>query len=271
MSHLNVKILKVKIRSTIESILKSIVKSLLGRFYTYKIRYFFNKDKNQFYDSLTDLVMERVLADDAICVDVGCHEGAILDVMLAHAPAGKFYAFEPLPHLFAHLLGRYGKRAEINLYNLALSNAAGSTSFNHVISNPGYSGFIKRRYDRPVEEDTQITVNTALLDSLVDPGDAVNFIKIDVEGAELQVLQGARQLIKKHKPVIVFEHGLGAADIYGTTPTDIYELLCVECGLQISLMDRWLKNKPALTLDEFNRQFSQGLDYYFIAYAGTAD
>lgn len=267
MSHLNVNILKVKIKSTIKSTIKSILKSLLGRFYTYKIRYFFNKDKNQFYDSLTDLVMERVLADNAICVDVGCHEGAILDVMLAHAPVGKFYAFEPLPHLYAHLVRRYGKRADIHLYNLALSNEAGDTSFNHVITNPGYSGFIKRRYDRPLEEDTEITVKTALLDAVVESGDTVSFIKIDVEGAELQVLQGARQLLKKHKPVIVFEHGLGAADVYGTTPKDIYDLLCVECGLQISLMDRWLKNKPALTLEEFDRQFSLGLDYYFIAYS----
>jgi FkbM family methyltransferase len=254
-----------------KAVVKSVVKNLLGPYQTYKVRYLFNKDKNQLYDSLTFLVMERVLGENTVCVDVGCHEGVVLDVMLERAPEGTFYAFEPLPHLYDHLVRRYGDNHRVKLHNLALSNEAGTTSFNHVITNPGYSGFIKRRYDRPVEEDTQITVHTELLDNIVDPSDVLGFIKIDVEGAELQVLEGARGLIKKHKPVIVFEHGLGAADIYGTTPEDIFNLLCVECGLQISLMERWLKNKRPLSLEEFNQQFSRGLNYYFIAYPATTN
>ena len=61
----------------------------------------------------------------------------------------------------------------------------------------------------------------------------IHFMKIDVEGAELQVLRGAIQTILKYKPVIVFEHGLGAADHYGTKPEDIYDFLVSECGLSI--------------------------------------
>jgi hypothetical protein len=55
-------------------------------------------------------------------------------------------------------------------------------------------------------------------------------IKIDVEGAELLLIRGARETIAKNKPVIVFEHGLGGADSYGHTPEQVFDLL-IDCGL----------------------------------------
>lgn len=70
----------------------------------------------------------------------------------------------------------------MRLSDVALSDAKGTSSFNYVISNPAYSGFVKRRYDRPHEADTTITVRTNLLDDLIDPGDHVSVIKVDVEG-----------------------------------------------------------------------------------------
>ena len=90
-------------------------------------------------------------------------------------------------------------------------------------------------------------------------------MKIDVEGGEFLVLKGARELIKKNKPVIIFEHGLGASDYYGTKPEDVYNLLD-ECGLKISLMRLWLDNKAPLTLKKFKEIFDKNSYYYFIAY-----
>ena len=46
----------------------------------------------------------------------------------------------------------------------------------------------------------------------------IDFIKIDVEGAEFLVLSGAKNILLKSKPVVVFEYGLGASDFYGTDP-----------------------------------------------------
>jgi FkbM family methyltransferase len=222
-------------------------------------------DKNFYYDALTDLIFKRELRDDANCVDVGCHQGAILQMMMAYAPKGKFFCFEPLPHLFEFLTEHYGDNAQVSLNNVALSDSQGESSFNYVISNPGYSGLLKRRYDRPEEEDIKITVKTELMDTVL--GDTpVDVIKIDVEGAELQVLRGAKQLLKRDKPLVVFEHGLGAADYYKTRPEDIYELLCEDCGLSITLLNRFLKNQPPLTKAEFAEQFDQCLDYYFLAF-----
>ena len=222
-------------------------------------------DKNFYYDALTDLIFKRQLLDDANCIDVGCHRGAILQMMMACAPKGKFFCFEPLPHLFEFLNEYYGDNPQVSLHNVALSDSQGESSFNYVISNPGYSGLLKRRYDRPEEKDTEITVKTEQMDTVL--GDTrVDVIKIDVEGAELQVLRGAKGLLKRDNPLIVFEHGLGAADYYKTRPEDIYELLYEDCGLSITLLNRFLKNQSPLTKVEFTEQFDRCLDYYFLAY-----
>jgi hypothetical protein len=87
-----------------------------------------------------------------------------------------------------------------------------------------------------------------------------------VEGAELQVLKGAVKTIRRNKPVVVFEHGLGASDHYGTTPEDVHDLLVKDCGLHVSLLGRWLRNEGPLTKEEFSNQYYQRLNFFFMAY-----
>jgi hypothetical protein len=67
-------------------------------------------------------------------------------------------------------------------------------------------------------------------------------------------------------PVIIFEHGLGAADSYGTRPNQIFDLLCGECGLNISLLQSWLDKGRSLSRKGFEGQFDQRKNYYFIAH-----
>jgi len=222
-------------------------------------------DKNVFYNSLTDLIFRKILKDTSTCVDVGCHRGSILQIMMKYSANGKFFAFEPLPQQYKYLQEIYGNSKGVSVYNIALSDIAGESSFNYVISNPEYSGLIKRSYDRPTEEDTQITVKTDLMDNLLTDV-KIDLIKVDVEGAELQVFRGAKELIKRDKPAIIFEHGLGAADCYGTTPEDVYDLLNGYCGLDINLLDGFLVKKQPLSKSAFCEQFYKGLNYYFMAY-----
>lgn len=81
------------------------------------------------------------------------------------------------------------------------------------------------------------------------------------------MLQGGVETIRRCQPTIVFEHGLGAADHYGTKPEQIFELLVAQCGLKIYLMASWLKSRAAspLSLHEFQEQFWSGANYYFMA------
>ena len=221
---------------------------------------------HRLYDERTFQIIDRVLTSDSNCVDVGCHEGFILKRILQAAPDGRHFAFEPLPHLAARLRESF---PTVQVNELALSDEPGRASFVHVVSNPGYSGLRERRYDRPHEDLTQIDVQVDTLDRVLPDDLPIAFIKVDVEGAELGVLRGARETINRWRPHIVFEHGLGGSDYYGTKPQDVYELLVDDCGLRISLLERFLKRRRSLTRDEFVQQFESGANYYFVAHPPT--
>lgn len=245
---------------------RQFLKQIVGPAFAPKVRLLLGEiDKNTFYDVLAYEVMKRCLGRCSVCVDAGCHKGLFLEWMMQLAPDGTFYAFEPLPELYENLTASF-PFPQVKLFNLALSNQAGVATFNHVISNPGYSGLLKRRYDRPGETDCTISVSTDLLDNVIDEQDHIDFIKIDVEGAELQLLQGAISTIRRCRPIIVFEHGFGGADCYGTRPEHVYDLLCGDCGLKISLLECWLNGRRPLSRDGFRKQFDKDLNYYFIAH-----
>ena len=222
-----------------------------------------NFTKNQRYDAWTLKIMKRALKSTSNCVDVGSHKGEVLREMRAFAPEGKHFAFEPIPDLFADLKQRYNGNTTI--YNFALSDEEGTSTFQHVVSKPAYSGMKQRSYDHEPTIN-EIEVKTQTLDAILPKGTVIDLIKIDVEGAELQVLKGAKSIIKSNHPVVIFEHGLGASDHYGTTPEDVFSLLVDECGLSISLLPDYLDQKDSLSMEEFKDEFYTGRNYYFVAH-----
>lgn len=222
--------------------------------------------KNQRYDRLTKRVIAKVCQPTSNCADVGCHKGEILDLLMLAAPQGQHYGFEPIPVLFQNLKEKYSQREGCHILDIALSNRPGTSSFNYVVSNPSYSGLLKRNYDRPNEEDTQITVRTEKLDEVWPADLRLDVLKIDVEGGEQMVLEGAVSLLKRWKPTIIFEHGLGASEVYGSTPEQVFALL-ESCGLRVFLLENFLAGGASLTADGFARQFYERRNYYFVASA----
>ena len=224
--------------------------------------------KNQLYDQQTKQIIRRTCKVSSNSIDVGTHTGDILDLLLQQSPNGTHFGFEPIPVLYQQLQTKYSSNHNVHLYDYALCNSNGSTSFNYVTSNPSYSGIKKRSYDRKGETDTAIEVKTAKLDDLLlQKATKIDFIKIDVEGGELDVLKGASGLLNRDKPVVIFECGLGGTDIYAATPAQLFDFFETH-GFHISLLHSYLKNKPALTQAEFEEQYYKKLNYYFVAAAG---
>ncbi|HRE73087.1 MAG TPA: FkbM family methyltransferase [Flavobacteriales bacterium] len=234
--------------------LKSMVKGILKFI---PIRF----SRNQRYDAQTLEIMRRVLKPGSVCVDVGAHEGEILREMIKYAPGGKYFCFEPIPNLYEKVKRTF---PEAKVFDCALSDHKGSASFQYVVSNPAYSG-LKRREYKGKEEIKEIEVKTELLDDLLPLSEQIHLIKIDVEGGELGVLRGAEKLIRKWKPVVIFEHGKGASEFYGTGPDHVFSFF-QEAGMKISILNSYLNNAEALSAEEFKRQFEQGINYYFIAH-----
>lgn len=168
------------------------------------------------------------LREDSHCVDVGAHTGTILGTMLRLAPRGRHVAFEPLPHLAAQLRTQF---PTVDVREVALSDSARRAVFHYVRTNAEYSGLRRRTYPG-AERVEMIEVSTAALDDCLPADFRPAVIKIDVEGAEAEVLRGAARTISDHRPLILFEHGIGGADHYGTSPAEVFRLLC-DAGLRI--------------------------------------
>ncbi|HET6510469.1 MAG TPA: FkbM family methyltransferase [Baekduia sp.] len=168
-------------------------------------------------------IFAAALAPDSNCVDVGAHGGDVLDDLLRIAPHGRHLAFEPLPDLAAALQRRL---PSVDVRAVALSDTTGTATFAHVLDRPGWSGLKARPTpDGAAARVATISVPTQRLDDALPPGYVPRLVKVDVEGAELQVLRGARETLAAHRPIVVFEHGLGSADHYGTRPEDVHDLL----------------------------------------------
>jgi FkbM family methyltransferase len=191
------------------------------------------------------LLMAFLISEDSNCIDVGAHEGAMLADMQHLAPEGRHIAYEPLPHLYERLVGRF---PDVHVRRAALSDRAGETMFRWVKNMPGMSGLQERFY--PAEPEIEmISVRTERLDDTLDDDYVPSFIKIDVEGAEMLVLRGAERTLSRHHPVLVFEYGSGTQyTSYGTRPDEIWMFLS-ELGYRIFDLD----GEGPLSVDAFAR------------------
>jgi len=201
-------------------------------------------------------LIESRLAPDACCIDVGANIGEVLTEIVRVAPRGQHIAFEPIPALAAALAKRF---PDVVVHASALSDEAGEHAFAHVSSRPGWSGLRARPGVDPGDVE-HLTVPVQRLDDVLPEAYVPALIKIDVEGAELGVLRGAEQTLRVHQPLVLLEHGHGAAELYGTGPNDIYNML-TGLGYRIFGLDE----RGPLSAAEFADCFATGSRVNFLA------
>ena len=119
----------------------------------------------------------------------------------------KIYCFEPNPNSFKEL----SKFSELICHNYALGNTNEKKLLvmNTTTQNPEHGSLSDIRTEGWDKTETY-EVEIKRLDDF--KFDFVDFIKIDTEQYELEVIQGALKIIKKHKPTIFFENKRGEAD-----------------------------------------------------------
>ena len=151
----------------------------------------------------------------------------------------------------------------VEVHEAALSDHPGESEFAHIRgSAEGWSGLRFRPLPTGEVADLEnIAVRLEVLDDVLVPGYRPAVIKIDVEGAEEQVFRGALRTLRHHRPIVIFEHGVGSADHYGTTPGAIFTLLS-DIGYRIFDLDG---NGP-YTREEFERTFYACVRVNFVAH-----
>jgi FkbM family methyltransferase len=166
--------------------------------------------------------------------------------MLRLAPHGKHFAFEPVPHKAQWLQKKF---PEVTIHQMALSDTPGPLTFTENLTRPGFSGLVSTT--APHDQTREFTVNCDRLDNVLPPDHCVDFIKVDVEGAELLVLRGAVQTINRSHPPIIFESGPGGAVKFGLTRPQLFSFLTTDLGYSIFFFKDFLSNSSPLDLATF--------------------
>jgi FkbM family methyltransferase len=154
------------------------------------------------YDQLTVSIAQRVLAPGDAYVDAGAHAGTMLKQLRRCARGGRGFAFEPIPGLAAGIERRF---PDVTVRNVALGAEDGEIVFHHVVGNPSDSSIEERTERTSAFTVEEIRVELRRLDDCVPEDVSIRLMKIDVEGAELDVLRGAPRILTRDRPVIVFE------------------------------------------------------------------
>jgi FkbM family methyltransferase len=177
------------------------------------------------YERGTTKLFETLLHQGMTVVDAGAHVGyyTLLAARLV-GPKGRVYAFEPHPKNYALLKENlaFNGVTQVSAHEKAVSNRAsrkelflGGDSLTHSLY-------------QDAEAQASVSVETVALDDffLLEGWPPVDLIKIDVEGAEKEVLDGMRQLSRRNAGLkLVVEFGPGCLSRAGVDPQDLFAIL----------------------------------------------
>jgi len=179
------------------------------------------------YGELDTLTMKQHIKKNDIVIDVGANIGyyTLLFSRLTEN-FGKVFGFEPEPNNFELLR----KNVKINNYkNIILEEKAVSKNHGRINLHLAKNGIVGHRIYDSDNSSGSIDVEMISLDnyfSKLNLIEKINFIKIDVEGAELGVFQGMEKILHESKNLKIFsEFNRDIIENGGSNPKEILEIL----------------------------------------------
>jgi FkbM family methyltransferase len=201
-------------------------------------------------------IRERLVMDLHVVFDVGAHRGETVFEVIKRFPAAQIYAFEPVRSNFEALQSRCFGLPNVACYPLALGDRDGDTdiflhehSQTHTLRQPVPNGT-----DHPTTTIKIATLDRFLKNSRVH---SIDLLKIDVEGYELNVLDGASRTLEENPPrLILAEASLDPGDRIHSSFSDIIVRLHHYGYRVLSIYDQvvWLNPKR---LAYFNALFGR--------------
>ncbi|MEL0106958.1 MAG: FkbM family methyltransferase [Rhodospirillaceae bacterium] len=164
----------------------------------------------QHHLKLRPLLM-RLIPNNSVVIDVGGHAGQFAKLFTHIVKQGHAFTFEPGQYALSIL--RYAIKFNfinnVTITPLGLSDKCESQPLVVPIKSSGVvrfglSSFGKTENDQACEQDI---VNTTTLDDFCSKQklDRIDFIKADIEGWELRMLEGGRQCLSKYRPALMIE------------------------------------------------------------------
>lgn len=196
------------------------------------------------------------LPSNAVVIDVGANIGLFTMAVARHCPAAEIHCFEPSPHprqCLAQTIVRNGLESRIKLNEMALYSHMGELEFR-VHDDLRHAAGDGLRDTGRAGPTHAIRVPVTTLDAYCKEKqlDRLDLIKIDTEGAELHVLQGASNVLTTLKPKVIFEASPRNTVAYDVEVEDIFSLFgkhhygvwtpegeALDKGRFVNLSDQW--------------------------------
>lgn len=163
---------------------------------------------SRLYERRLDPVLRRALAGrNGTFVDVGAHVGLFLLKVRRMRPDLPYVGFEPNPDAYRILAARIGKVPHARALQVALGQAEGTAMLHLRTAGADPEASVVAGFREPSFYRSSLSVR-------VVPGDrqlselglgAVAMVKVDVEGAELEVLRGLRATLSRERPAVLCE------------------------------------------------------------------
>jgi FkbM family methyltransferase len=156
---------------------------------------------------------------DILLLDIGANRGAAVGVFLRNTRNCNVYCFEPNPDVFSKAHSRFRSNARVKLFNVGLGANEGTFKlFIPVYRGYAFDGlgslspefddsWLSEKllfYDKKFLQIREVNCQIKRLDDLnLEPF----FMKVDVQGAEFDVVQGSEATLRKCQPILLMESG----------------------------------------------------------------
>lgn len=167
------------------------------------------------------VLLKRLLTAEDTCVDVGAHIGYV--ALVAAKYAGRVLAVEPGPTTYRRLQRNLALNPrlapKVVSLSIALADHGGTMTLLDSERQPNRASLAYRPVDA-----REVRVEVRTLDQVAaDHLDRVSFLKIDVEGAELDVLRGGLTTLRHHRPLVLCELNEDLQATFGRTCHEIID------------------------------------------------
>lgn len=167
----------------------------------------------------------------SVVIDIGAHHGMHSRRLLRYLEPAQLILVEPIPDMAARLRREFKRHRQVEVRQVALGDRSGTVDFVVNDVSPGESGLRDRHGQQTESAMHAIRVDLERLDDW-DLTAKVDFIKLDVEGGEIDVLRGAARLLAENRPIVGIEYAGSTASTYGYDWGTIQEL-AAEAGYSV--------------------------------------